>query len=140
MSIMRSAGSCKCGTVRVTVEAEEKTRHMHPRICDCDYCKRNPSSVISHPSMVIEVMSHLKDLIIENNGDALANFYRCPGCNTLIVVASVISGKLRGAVNADILDCADSFGESVNVSPKRLNAEEKLERWGNLWGTIRENA
>lgn len=137
---MRSAGSCKCGAVRVTVVAEEKTRFIHPRICDCDYCKCNQSAVISHPSMVIEVMSQLKYLKIENNGDALANFYRCPECNTLIVVACEISGRLRGAVNADILDCADSLGESVNVSPKRLMGEEKLERWGNLWGAIREDA
>lgn len=84
-------------------------------------------------------MSRLKDLKIENNGDALASFYRCPGCSSLTVVACEISGELRGAVNADILDCAGSLGGIVNVSPKRLNAEEKLDRWGNLWGTIHEN-
>ena len=126
--------------VRVTVVTEENTRTIHPRICDCDYCKRNPSSVISHPSMVIEVLRNLNDLKIEKNGDGLASFYRCPGCNILIVVACEISGALRGAVNVDLLNCTDSFGKSVNVSPKSLTAQEKLERWGNLWGTIREGA
>lgn len=138
--VMISAGSCRCGAVRVTVVADEESRLIQPRICDCDYCKRNPSSVISHPSMVIEIMSRLKDLKIESNGDALASFYRCPGCNSLIVVACEISGKLRGAVNADILDCVDILGEIVNVSPKRLSAEEKIDRWDNLWGTIREKS
>lgn len=136
---MKCAGSCRCGAVRVNVEAEESMRHIHPRICDCDYCVRNPSSVISHPSMVIELMGGLSELKIEKNGDGVANFYRCPACNAFILVACIISGMVRGAVNADILECGDSFGECVKVSPKLLSAHEKLERWRSLWGTIREN-
>ena len=137
---MKCSGACTCGKVKVSVVAEEKAKNIHPRICDCEYCKRNPSSVISHPSMVIKVMSELDVLKTEKNGEGLANFYRCPNCDCLVVIACSIAGILRGAVNADILCCDGRFGEDVNVSPKSLNAHEKMERWSMLWGTIRESA
>lgn len=90
--------------------------------------------------MVIQLTCSLKDLAMEKNGDGLASFYRCPGCNTLIVVACKITGIMRGAVNVEMLDCAGSLGETVNISPKTLSASEKLARWGNLWGRIHESA
>jgi len=89
--------------------------------------------------MVIQLTCNLEDLIKEKNGDGLARFYRCPGCNTLIIVACKITGIMRGAVNAEMLECAGSLGETVNISPKTLSASEKLARWGNLWGRIHES-
>ncbi len=136
---MECTGACACGLVKVAVAAQENTENIHPRVCDCDYCKQYPSALISHPSMVIDVQYPLTDLKIERNGDGVAGFHRCPDCNSLIVVACTLDAVVRGAVNAHILKCDGAFGDSVDISPKSLKVHEKMERWGKLWGTVRES-
>lgn len=135
---MKSTCTCKCGNIAVAVVAEEAPGNIHPRICDCDYCKTYPSRLISHPTMEIHLSRPLSNLTVDKNGDGLAGFYRCSKCNSLIVVGCLLNRSLRGAVNAQILDCDSRFGDSVDISPKSLKPEEKLERWAKLWGTIFE--
>lgn len=136
---MKCTGACKCGKVKISVFTNESAENLHPRICDCDYCKKYPSSVVSHPTMHIDIKGCLDDLKIDKNGDGLAGFYRCPECNSLIVVGANIDGIIRGAVNANLLACDAAFGDSIHISPKLLEAHEKIERWGRLWGTVRES-
>lgn len=137
---MRCTGSCSCEQVKLSVIADVVEGELKPRICDCDYCLRNPSSVISHPTMVVRFNKKIENLSSEQNGDRLANFYRCPNCNSFLFVAAVIDGVVRGAVNSALLACEQPFGEYFPISPKMLSAEEKIERWNTLWGTIVENA
>ncbi len=59
-----------------------------------------------------------------------------------MAVVCEIDGLLRGAVNARLLEAFPLLEKPVPVSPKKLGAEEKTERWGSLWGhmTLQEGA
>ncbi|WP_444895011.1 hypothetical protein ACJJI5_19245 [Microbulbifer sp. EKSA008] len=70
------------------------------------------------------------------NWDQLANFYHCKSCNQLLAVGCDINSQLRGAVNLNILNDMNEIGKPVQVKPRLLSAEEKLERWGKLWGSL----
>ena len=136
---MKSFGRCKCGEITFTIAVDVDPIDLKPRSCDCDYCKSNPSSIISHPTMVIELSVYISQLNIAQNGDALANFYRCAQCNSLICVGCELDGKMRGAVNADLLSNRTELGTIVYISPKLLSPKEKIKRWKELWGSIHES-
>ncbi|WP_444959441.1 hypothetical protein [Microbulbifer sp. VVAC002] len=70
------------------------------------------------------------------NGDQLAVFYHCKGCNQLLAVGCNINSQLRGAVNLNLLKGVDRLGDPIQVQPRLLSADQKLERWGKLWGFL----
>jgi hypothetical protein len=90
--------------------------------------------------MVIELQGHGDNVDIDTNGDRLARFYRCGTCGDLLAVGCEIDGELRGAVNSEMLDQKDGFGEAVRIQPRLLSANEKLVRWGKLWGRLKMSA
>jgi hypothetical protein len=135
---MNYSGSCKCKQWKIRVSIAEPLSGLNPRVCDCDYCRSHPSAVISDPRMTIELIGASGNLVVNRNGDRLASFYHCTGCGELLAVGCEIDGRQRGAVNGLLLDQKDSLGDSVPIQPRLLSREEKLSRWGKLWGTLLE--
>ena len=86
--------------------------------------------------MVIELIGDSGNVLANRNGDRLASFYHCVSCGDLLAVGCEIDGRLRGAVNALLLDQKDSLGESVPIQPRLLSSVEKLARWRKLWGEL----
>jgi len=127
-------GSCNCNQWQVEVSVAKPLGDLNPRICDCSYCKNNPSAIISDPNMVINLVGD--EITIKKNGDQLANFYYCDRCGDLLAVGCDLNGQLRGAVNANLLRNAHQLGKPINIQPQLLNASEKLDRWGKLWGVL----
>lgn len=129
-------GSCTCKAWRVRVSFAEPLRELHPRVCDCEYCKAHPSAVTSHPKMQIELVGDPSGLTLAQNGDRLASFHHCSSCADLLAVGCEIKGRLRGAVNALLLDRRAELGEHVFIQPRLLAAADKLLRWEKLWGEL----
>jgi len=133
---MKYFGTCKCQAWRICISLAEPLATLNPRVCDCEYCKAQPSAIVSHPGMRIDVAGDQAQLTFEQNGDRLANFYRCRGCGDLLAVGREIKGRLRGAVNARLLERWAELGEQVSIQPRLLAAVEKLVRWEKLWGEL----
>lgn len=127
-------GACKCNHWTVKVHFSEQLCSINPRICDCEYCKINPSKIISDPRMKVDFIGD--SISIRQNGDRLANFYHCGFCNQLLAVGCNIDDQLRGAVNSDLLYEAKQLGAPVQIQPRLLSADEKIERWSDLWGVF----
>jgi len=127
-------GSCNCNRWQVEVEVTTSLGDFNPRSCDCDYCKNTPSAIISDPNMKIDLVGG--KVAINKNGDRLANFYHCDFCGDLLAVGCDFNSQLRGAVNANLLRDVNQLGKSVKVQPRLLRADEKLDRWGKLWGQL----
>ena len=73
---------------------------------------------------------------ITQNGDKLANFYHCNDCGDLLAVGANLNGQLRGAVNPNLLHSSSQLGKPIQIQPRLLSLDEKLDRWGKLWGTL----
>ena len=127
-------GSCKCNRWQVEVQLDTPLENLNPRICDCSYCQANPSQIISDPSMSVAFDGI--GYSIHQNGDRLAHFFYCDGCHELLAVGCETHGKLRGAINPKLLHDFHLLDEPVYIQPRLLNANEKLERWNKLWGTL----
>jgi len=127
-------GSCKCNQWQVEISVTKPLSDLNPRICDCSYCKNNPSAIISDPNMVINLVGG--EVMINKNGDQLANFYYCDRCDDLLAVGCNLTGQLRGAVNANLLRDTHQLGKPIKIQPQLLNTSEKLDRWGKLWGVL----
>ena len=132
--IMIYKGSCNCHRWQVEVEATKPLGDFNPRSCDCDYCKNSPSEIISDPNMRVDLVGG--EITINTNGDQLANFYYCDSCGDLLAVGREFNNQLRGAVNANLLHDSDQLGKTIEIQPRLLSADEKLDRWGKLWGQL----
>ncbi len=131
---MLYSGSCNCNRWQVEVDVTKPLGEFNPRICDCNYCQNNSSAIISDPNMVVYFVGG--EITIYQNGDQLANFYCCDCCGDLLAVGCILNGQLRGAVNPNLLRNANQLGKPIKIQPRLLSADEKLERWGKLWGVI----
>lgn len=132
---MEYTGSCDCNRWRVNVQLEGQLEELKPRVCDCNYCQTNPSQILSDPNMSANFTgegSYSKQI-----GDQLAHFYHCSGCDVLLAVGCTFDGELRGAVNGNLLKDKNRLREPIQIQPRLLSADEKLERWGKLWGTLK---
>lgn len=132
-------GSCICKRWQIELRLTMQLEELNPRVCDCNYCQTNycganPASIISAPNMSVDFVG--EGVSIEQNGDRLANFFHCEGCKALLVVGRDIDGQLRGAVNANLLQDKNKLGPPVQIQPRLLSANEKLERWNKLWGLL----
>ena len=127
-------GSCNCGKWQVKITVKTPLSDLNPRVCDCEYCQNHPSAIVSDLNMIIDFIGGTAK--INQNGDQLANFYYCIGCGDLLAVGHNINGVLRGAVNSQLLEDVDEFGEPVQNQPRFLKSSEKLESWEGLWGVL----
>jgi len=76
------------------------------------------------------------EFTIIKNGDQLASFYYCDSCGDLLAVGRTFNNQLRGAVNASLLRDSGQLGKVIEIQPRLLSADEKLDRWGKLWGQV----
>lgn len=119
-------GRCHCGTLTLRYSTASEPASIRPRACDCSYCTLQGALYVSDPSGWLELASGAHKY---RQGEERADFLSCPRCAVLLAV--VYAG--RGAVNARCLECFGDFGRPMVVSPAKLKAEEKLERWQAHW-------
>lgn len=131
---MHYKGSCSCNRWQVEIEVDRALEEFNPRVCDCNYCQKNPSQVISDLNMKIEFFGGETSII--QNGDQLAYFYYCDCCSDFLAVGCNINGQQRGAVNSNLLYSSSELGKPIQIQPRLLSSDEKLDRWGNLWGVL----
>lgn len=127
-------GSCNCNRWQVEVSVTQPLGGLNPRVCDCSYCENNPSAILSDPTMVVKFVGG--EVAINQNGDQLASFYYCSCCGDLLAVGRSLNGQLRGAVNSSLLRNANQLGNAIQIQPRLLSVDEKLDRWGKLWAVL----
>jgi hypothetical protein len=135
-SAMIHTGSCQCKRWSIAIETAKPLQSFNPRVCDCGYCAAHPAALVSDPSMITRVSGNSAELVVNSNGDQLAGFYHCAQCGDMLAVGCMIDGQLRGAANAMLLEEKPLLGPSVAIQPRLLPAQEKLKRWGTLWGRL----
>lgn len=104
-----------------------------PRACDCSFCRKHGASWVSDPEGSLRIEAHAADdLRRYRQGSETADMLFCAHCGVLMAVVFAHADGLFGALNAGCLDDA-ALAAPVVVSPQRLSAAEKSERWRRLW-------
>lgn len=127
-------GGCHCGNLRVELALARSPASYHPRVCDCDFCRKHAAEWISDPEGSLQiVIGQNRGAGRYRQGSGLAELLFCANCG--ILVAALLRGeqRLHAAVNARILAGKATFAPPETVTPQVLSGREKVERWQRLW-------
>ncbi len=131
-------GSCKCRAVSLAVFLPVSIENYEPRKCDCDFCVTHNLSYISDPKGKLTVQFDGK-LANQKQGSEQATFLTCNNCETIVAAVCEFEGKLRGAINSNLLDNNNKLMKPISVSPKKLSPSEKVKRWEEVWFHVSVN-
>lgn len=126
-------GGCHCGALLVEFTTRHAPAAMTPRACDCSFCRKHGAAWVSDPAGRLRLLACTSALHAYRQGSDTARFYLCAQCGVLVAVTVEHAGRLYGAINATCMDERDAFAPAACASPQRLGADEKVERWRQLW-------
>lgn len=134
MSAYRINGGCHCGNIHVEVELPRAPSAYHPRVCDCDFCRKHGAAYISDPQGAVRIqVKDAQQLGRYRQGSGIAECLICRNCGVLVGVVYDDNGRLYAGINSKVIDGNPGFAEEVPVSPKTLPDDKKVERWKGLW-------
>lgn len=136
--VISSIGKCSCGQTKVKLSLPETLDQYSPRACDCDFCISRNISYISHPDGELEIES-TEPFDIQKQGSNQASFIICSCCKSVIAGTLQIENNLIGALNSTLLSNYSLLQKPTTVSPKTLEAKEKVERWKTVWLKVKVN-
>jgi len=125
-------GKCRCAAVQLNLSLPEDINQYSARVCDCDFCTSRNIAYISHPDGLLQVQTQ-EPLNVDTHGSNQASFLSCKHCNDVVAVVYKNDKESIGAINANLLDDAESMKPVEVVSPKLLSSDDKVARWKTLW-------
>ncbi len=128
------SGGCYCGNIRVQASFSNYLSTYDSRACDCDFCGKHAAAYVSDPSGSLAL--HIRDEHEINwfrQGSNTAEMLLCRTCGVLVGAVYRDSDRLFGTLNVKAMDSRASFGPEEPVSPKSLSADQKVQRWRELW-------
>jgi hypothetical protein len=127
-------GGCHCGRLRIAFDTAQMPETLRPRVCDCGFCRKHGAAWLSDPAGRLRVDAEdIEALSVYRQGSETARFLLCARCGVLIATVLDANDERFAALNASCLDGEFELGASVPISPQRLSAAEKIERWRSLW-------
>ena len=127
-------GSCHCGDITLQVSLPPGSQALVPRRCDCGFCSRHGAEWISAADGRLEIQ--FADGAAAGRyrqGSNQADLVFCRRCGALTHVCIEESGRMLAAANSRMFDQSRLLAAAEPVSPQRLDAAEKLQRWRRLW-------
>lgn len=127
-------GGCYCGNISYAAELANSPGAYTPRSCDCDFCTAHGASYISDSEgkLALQIKSE-KETSRFKQGSGMVDFLICKNCGVVVGACYEEGGILYGAINSKSVRGKPAFGESISVSPKKLNDSEKVTRWKEIW-------
>jgi hypothetical protein len=128
------SGSCHCGSVTLEIELSAPAARFTPRACDCEFCRKHGACYVSDPagSLLLRLRAE-QHLGRYRQGSGSAEMLLCRNCGVLVGAVHRDEQCLRGVVNVNALSAPIEFAAALPVSPKSLTAQQKVQRWRELW-------
>lgn len=129
-----TGGGCYCGNIRLTVSLSRDPAAYNPRACDCDFCRKHGAAYVSDPQGELRIqIAEAGQVNRFRQGSNTAEMLLCRQCGVLVGALYQEAGRLFGTLNANALDCRAAFGPQQTVSPRLLAADQKVQRWRDIW-------
>ena len=128
------AGSCHCKAVQVSALLKTPPEQLPLRKCDCSFCVRHGAAYFSDAGGSFEISSSGDSLHhYRQYAGGIAEFLVCRSCGVLVgVIHTDKDGKLYGALNG-LVFLNHKFAAAVPISPENFTADQKRERWKQIW-------
>jgi hypothetical protein len=130
----KANGGCHCGNIRVELELTRAPNTYIPRACDCDFCRKHGAAYVSDARG--SVLIRIKDPGNSGKyrqGSGQAEFLLCRSCGVLVGVLHSVASRLYATINVNATDVRADFGTEQTAPPKNLSANEKTQRWQEIW-------
>mgnify|MGYP006401927275 CR=1 FL=1 len=124
--------NCLCRDVTLTLELPTTLESHSARVCDCDFCTQRNLCYLSDVEGRLYVQFKTP-YTTQQQGSNQASFLTCAHCSSVVAVVLETEGTYRGAVNVTLFSECSAMQAAIIVSPKQLSAEEKRQRWANVW-------
>ncbi|MGC3981875.1 MAG: hypothetical protein QM808_11485 [Steroidobacteraceae bacterium] len=129
----KASGGCHCGNIKIDLDLSVDVFTYHPRACDCDFCRMHGAAWLSDAQGSMRVrIKDSNERGAYRQGSGQAEFMLCRTCGVLVCVMHRVGEQLHAAVNTKVLSGIE-FGVEQAASPKKLSAQEKAQRWQDLW-------
>lgn len=129
-------GQCLCGQTQITLRLTNALSEYSPRACDCDFCTERKIHYLSDAKGALYIHFSAPYAVLKQ-GSNQAEFLTCSGCGMVIAATLRDGNQVRGALNAHVLEAHEHLLPPVVVSPKQLSAEEKRQRWSEVWMPVK---
>ena len=127
-------GSCHCGNITFSMHSEKHVSEFNPRKCDCNFCLKHGCMFVSDPEGSVDIrIKNTEALNKYRQGSGLAEMFVCKQCGVAPLFTFEHENGLYAVLNALCFDSNTGFGDTVEVSPKKLGNDEKIRRWLTLW-------
>ena len=127
-------GRCDCGAVRYRFHSHIAEIDLHPRACQCLFCRPRAASYLSDPKGRLEVeVRDMRYLYSHVFGTATADFVHCGRCNHLVYVSCEIDGRNYALVVQDSLDIEIDPGRGRAMDFSDESLAERLARRAKTW-------
>lgn len=127
-------GSCHCGALQLRYTTSFEPEQTHPRACDCSFCRKHQAAYVSDPQGQIAItIKKTEHAHRYRQGSENADFLLCAHCGVLVAVVFYAAPYYVGAINYQCLERRAEFANEQSASPQQLSAEQKQQRWRQLW-------
>ncbi len=132
--MIKISGGCHCGNILMDMELTRAPLSYQPRACDCGFCRQHHAAYVSDSQGSLAIRIQDQQLSGKyRQGSGQAEFLFCSNCGVLVGVLYRNDGRLYAAVNAKAVQGGKPFGPEQTVSPKKLSAQAKVQRWQEAW-------
>ena len=123
---MTFEGGCHCGSVAVTFSTDRDPADIDVRACQCSFCRKHNSLVVSDPDGRIAITVHVPaHLSLYAFGPETAQFVVCSRCG-VYVAAITTQEPLRAIVDVNALGDRERFSRPPR--PMDYDSESRDQR------------
>jgi hypothetical protein len=128
------SGSCHCQNIRFEFHSDIEFSKFSPRACDCDFCLKHSASFVSDPDGMLRIRIADKNEVNQyQHGSKTAAFLVCRKCGVFVAVTYTEDKTVYAGINSNTIMENNQFGKKELVSPKKLSAGDKVDRWKKIW-------
>lgn len=130
----QACGGCHCGNITVELQLAGAPESYRPRACDCDFCRKHGAAYVSDPkgSLAVRIKDE-SERSTYRQGSGQAEFLLCRNCGVLVGAFLRSGSQIHATVNVKALADNAAFGTEQVVSPQKLSADQKVQRWQDVW-------
>lgn len=129
-----ASGGCHCGNIGVELQLTAAPESYWPRACDCDFCRKHGAAYVSDAqgSLVVRIKDE-RERSTYRQGSGRAEFLLCRNCGVLVGAFFRSGSQIHATVNVKALASSAAFAPEQSVSPQKLAADQKVQRWQDIW-------
>jgi hypothetical protein len=131
---LKYIGGCHCGNLQLTFASDLDPRQIKVRSCQCSFCRKHGSRVVSDPNGALTVRiadeEHLQRYMFAHH---TAEFLICRCCGVFVAAVTIGPDQPRAVAQLNAMTEDQYFGHAVAVDFSDETRAERIQRRRDVW-------